>query len=59
MDILQNTLSAGKSDIKTKHDSLSSLTVTWNQTYDKMRRMSKKGGSHLLMHFEKAFSQEI
>lgn len=40
MDILQTTLSGGKSDIKKKDYSLSLLNVSQNQTCDKMRRMS-------------------
>ena len=40
MDILQTTLSGGKSDIKKKDYSLSLLNVSQNQTYDKRRKMS-------------------
>ena len=45
MHILQETfpaLSASKSEIKKKHDSLTSLNASPKQIYDKMRRMSRK-----------------
>ena len=42
MDILETTLSGGKSDIKKKDYSLPLLNVSQNQTCDKMRRMSGK-----------------
>ena len=40
MDILETTLSGGKSHIKKKDYSLSLLNVSQNQTRDKMKRMS-------------------
>ena len=40
MDILETTLSDGKSDIKKKDYSLSLLNASQNQTCDKVRRMS-------------------
>ena len=45
MHILQKAflaLSASKSEIKKKHDSLTSLNASPKQIYDKMRRMSRK-----------------
>ena len=45
IEILRNTfpaLSASKSDIQKKHDSLSCLNFSPKQIYDKMRRMSRK-----------------
>ena len=40
MDVLETTLSGGKSDIKKKDYSMSVLNASQNQTCDKMSRMS-------------------